>query len=194
MSAAVKVKNSSCAPQQIMARVAGALFLLLVLTAAFTEFFAGGKLSLAADLTAGIIEVSCMVAVTLLLYGVLRSVSVRLAILAALCNFVALTLELLQYLPHGVNIGLGLHGFYWVLIGYLFFKSTYLPGIVGALLAIAGLCWLTFLSPPLAIHLSPYNLAFALLVEGVAMLWLLVMGVNAQQSQVQASARHVDPT
>jgi hypothetical protein len=50
------------------------------------------------------------------------------------------------------------------------------------------LCWLTFLSPPLTSYLSPYNLASALLVEGLAMLWLLVTGVNVQRWEEQASA------
>jgi hypothetical protein len=192
-SAAVMVKRISEALPQLMARMAGLLFLLLVLTAAFTEFFARGKLSSAADLTAGIIEASCMIAVTLLFYGIFRAVNKRLSLLAAFFNFVALTLELLQFLPHGVNIGLGFHGFYWILIGYLIFKSTFLPRILGALMAIAGLCWLTFLSPPLANYLSPYSLASALLVEGLVMLWLLVMGVNAQQWKKQVSARRVGP-
>ena len=87
-----------------------------------------------------------------------------------------------------MNIGLGFHGFYWILIGYLIFRSTFLPRILGALMAIAGLCWLTFLSPPLADYLSPYSLASALLVEGLAMLWLLVMGVNVRRWKEQASA------
>ena len=167
------------ASPRLKARMAGMLFLLLVLMAAFTEFFARGRLSSAADLAAGVIEVSCMIAVTLLFYGIFKPVNARLSLLAAAFNFVALTLELLQFLPHGVNIGLGFHGFYWILIGYLIFRSTFLPRILGLLMAIAGLCWLTFLSPPLANYLSPYNLASALLVEGLAMLWLLVMGLKA---------------
>src|ERR1700689_4088469 len=90
----------------LKARMAGVLFLLLVLTAAFTEFFARGRLSFAATLAAGLTEVSCMIAVTLLLYDIFKSVDRRLSLLAAFFNFVALTLELLQFLPHGVNIGL----------------------------------------------------------------------------------------
>jgi hypothetical protein len=35
---------------------------------------------------------------------------------------------------------------------------------------------------------SPYNLASALLVEALVMLWLLVMGVNVQRWKEQASA------
>jgi hypothetical protein len=100
-----------------------------------------------------------MIAVTLLFYDIFKPVNRRLSLLAASFNFVALTLELLQFLPHGVNIGLGFHGFYWIVICYLIFRSTFLPRILGTLMAIAGLCWLTFLSPPLANYLSPYNLA-----------------------------------
>ncbi|MGA8766347.1 MAG: DUF4386 domain-containing protein [Candidatus Acidiferrales bacterium] len=178
----------SGASTRFRSRMAGVLFLFLVLTSATTEFFAHGRLSSAADLAAGIIEVSCMLAVTLLLYGIFKPVNRRLSLLAAFFNFVAVALELLQFLPHGVNIGLGFHGFYWILMGYLMFRSTFLPRILGALTAIAGLCWLTFLSPPLTSYLSPYNLASALLVEGLAMLWLLVTGVNVQRWEEQASA------
>ena len=129
-----------------------------------------------------------MIAVTLLFYGIFKAVSRRLSLLAASVNFVALTLELFQFLPHGVNIGLGFHGFYWILIGYLIFRSTFLPRILGALTAIAGLCWLTLILPALANYLSSYSLASALLVEGLAMLWLLVMGVNVRRWKDQASA------
>jgi Domain of unknown function (DUF4386) len=188
MSAAGTMKRIAQASPRFKARIAGALFLLLVLTAAFTEFFARGRLSFAADLAAGIIEVSCMIAVTLLFYDIFKPVNRRLSVLAASFNFVALALELLQFLPHGVNIGLEFHGFYWILIGYLILRATFLPRILGALMAIAGLCWLTFLSPPLANYLSPYNLAAALLVEGLVMLWLLVMGVNVQRWKEQAGA------
>ena len=188
MSAAVMMKRIAETSPRLKARMAGVLFLVLVLTSAFTEFFAHGRLSVAADLAAGIIEVSCMIAVTLLLYGIFKPVNRNLSLLAASFNFVAVTLELLQFLPHGVNIGLGFHGFYWILIGYLILRSTFLPRILGALMAIAGLCWLTFLSPPLASSLSPYNLASALLVEGLAMLWLVVTGVNVQRWKEQATA------
>jgi hypothetical protein len=78
-------------------------------------------------------------------------------------------------------------GFYCVLIGYLIFRSTFLLRIIGALMAFAGLGYLTFLSTPLAEYLSPYNLAPAALGEGSLMLWLLVMGVNVQRWKEQDS-------
>jgi Domain of unknown function (DUF4386) len=188
MNAAAMMKRFAKVSPRLKARIASVLFLVLVLTSACTEFFARGRLNFAADLAAGIIEVSCMIAVTLLFYGIFKPVSRHLSLLAASVNFVALTLELLQVLPHGVNIGLGFHGIYWILIACLIFRSTFLPRILGALMAIAGLCWLTFLSPPLASYLSRYILASALTVEGLAMLWLLVMGVNVQRWNEQACA------
>src|SRR5712675_865103 len=188
MIAAVMMKRIAEASPRFKARMAGALFLLLVLTAACTEFFFHGRLSFAADLAAGIIEVSCMIAVTLLFYDIFKPVNRRLSLLAASFNFVTVTLELLRFLPKGMNIGLAFHGFYWILIGYLIFRSTFLPRILGALPATAGLGWLTFLPPQLRNYLSPYNLASVLLVEGLVMLWLLVMGVNVQRWKEQASA------
>ena len=77
----------------------------------------------------------------------------------------------------------------WLLIGYLIFRSTFLPRILGVLSAFAGLCWLTFLSPPLATYLSPYNLASGLLGEAAVCLWLLVMGVNVQRWKEQAGQK-----
>jgi hypothetical protein len=170
------------------ARVAGGLFLLAILAAAFTQFFIRGRLGFAADLTVGFIEVSGVIAVTLLFYGIFKAVNRSLSLLAASFNFLALALELLQLIPRGVFIGIGFHGFYCFLIGYLIFRSTFLPRIFGAFMAFAGLCWLAFLSPTLTNFLSPYNLALGLLGEASVSLWFLAMGVNVQRWREQASA------
>jgi hypothetical protein len=52
-----------------------------------------------------------------------------------------------------------LGGFSCLLIGDLIFRSTFLPRVLGALMAFAGLGWMTYRLPPLAAYLSPYNLA-----------------------------------
>ena len=77
-------------------------------------------------------------------------------------------------------------GLWCVMIGYLIFRSTFMPRILGVMEMFAGLCWLTFLWPPLAHYLSPYNQALAGLAEISLMLWLLVMGVNAERWKEQA--------
>ena len=165
------------ASPRFKARIAGALYLLSVMTAAFTELFVRGRLNLAG----GFIAVIGMIAVTLLLYGIFKPVNRSLSSFAAFLSLVGLTFEALRWQPQGLNIAVVLNGFYCLLIGYLIFRSTFLPRILGALMAIAGFGWLTFLSPPLAHSLSPYNLASGLLGEGSVMLWLVVMGVNVQR-------------
>jgi hypothetical protein len=91
-------------------------------------------------------------------------------------------------LQWGVVHPLVYFGFYCLLIGYLICRSTFLPRSLGALMGVAGLGWLTFLSPSLARYLYPYNLAPGILGEGVLTVWLLVMGVHAQRWWEQAAS------
>ena len=84
--------------------------------------------------------------------------------------------------------GMILFGFYCVLIGYLTFRSTFLPRIVGALFALAGLGWLTFLSPSLGTALSSVTMLTGLIGEGSLGVWLLLKGVDVQRWQETANA------
>ena len=149
------LKRIRKASASFKARIAGVLFLLVILTAAFTEFFVRGRLGFAADLVVGVIEISGMIVVTLLFYDIFRAVNRSLSLLAASFNFLALTLELLQFNPRGAMIGIGFHGLYCFLMVYLLFHSTFLPRILSAPMAFAGLGWLVFLSPTLTHFLSP---------------------------------------
>jgi hypothetical protein len=100
----------------------------------------------------------------------------------------ALAFLFLELYGQGVNLCFVFFGVYCLLIGYLIFKSSSLPRILGVLMAFAGLGWLTFLFPPLADYLSPYNLVLGFLAELALMLWLLVMGVDVQRWKEQARA------
>jgi hypothetical protein len=100
----------------------------------------------------------------------------------------ALALMFLKLNTQTASICLVLFGFYDVLIGYLIFRSFFLPRVLGVLMALAGLGWLTFLYPPLANSLSPYVLVLGFLAELLLMLWLLVKGVNVQRWREQAGA------
>jgi hypothetical protein len=174
-------KASGWQSPRFKARIAGALYLLSLLTAAFTEIFVRGRLNIAG----GLIAVAGMAAMTLLLNDLFRPVNRSLSLLAALFSFVGLTFEALRLQPGGMNIAVVFHGLYCLLIGYLIFRSNFLPRILGALIALAGLCWLTFLSKPLASYLSPYNQVCGILGVVSVMLWLLVMGVNVQRWKEQ---------
>ncbi len=87
-----------------------------------------------------------------------------------------------------VNICFVFFGVYCLLVGYLIFRSNFVPRILGVFMGIAGVGWLTFLSPPLANTLSPAILGIGFIAELALMLWLLVMGVNAQRSNALAPA------
>jgi hypothetical protein len=80
-------------------------------------------------------------------------------------------------------------GFWCVLTGYLIFRSTFLPRVLGVLLAISGAGWATYLYPPLAYRLSvPFIVTASALGEIPLELWLIVMGVNVQRWNEQANA------
>jgi|SRR5579863_985096 len=185
MNAAVMMKRIAEASARLKVRIAGGLYLLSFLTAAFTEFFAHGSLNFAG----GLVAVLGMVVVTLLLYDILKPVNRSLSLLAAFFGLVGLTFEALRSQPRGVNVAIVFAGFYCLLIGYLIFRATFLPRALGALMTLAGLAWLTWVSNPLVKHLSPYNLAAGALAELSVFLWLLVRGLNAQKWNELASAR-----
>jgi uncharacterized protein DUF4386 len=183
MSTAVMMERIPEASPRYKARIAGVLYFCSVLTAVFGEAFLRGRLSAAA----GLIAVSGIAAVTLLFYDIFKPVSRSFALLAASLNLVCLTFEALRWDPQGVNVAMVFHGLYCLVTGYLIFRSTFLPRILGALMAIGGLGWLTLLSPPLAQSLSPYNLAAGFLGEGLPMVWFLVSGVKAQRPEEQGT-------
>src|SRR6266700_2005909 len=104
----------------------------------------------------------------------------------------ALALMFLNLNNQAYSIGVVFEGLFWLLIGYVIFRSTFLPRILGALFALAGLGYLTFLSPPLTASLLPYIEVLGTLAEISLILWLLAMGVNAQRWKEQES-RALEP-
>jgi hypothetical protein len=76
-------------------------------------------------------------------------------------------------------------------LGYLVFRSGFLPRAIGVLLAIDGLAYLVYsfadlLAPGFAAHLVPWIQLPAPIAEGALSLWLLVFGVNAEQWTMRA--------
>jgi hypothetical protein len=90
----------------------------------------------------------------------------------------ALAITFLHLKTQAIQIGLVFDGLFLFLTGYLIIRSTFLPTILGALIALAGLGWLSSLSPPLASHLQPYIQIVGFIAEAALMLWLLIAGVN----------------
>ena len=101
----------------------------------------------------------------------------------------AAALLCLKLYSQAFSIALVLFAVFDLLIGYLIFRSTFLPRILGVLLMLAGVGWLTFVWAPLAAVLSPYVLPLGALAEILLMLWLLVKGVNVSAWHERAAAR-----
>jgi hypothetical protein len=185
MSTVAMTNRITGASPRFEARMAGVLFVLSVMAAAIIEIFVRGRL----NLTGGLIAASGMIGVTLFFYDTLSPVSRSLSWFAASFNLTGLALEALRFQPQGVNIAVVFDGFYCILIGYLVFRSASLPRILGVLMALGGLGWLTFLSSALANYLSPYNLAFGILGEGWVCLWILVGEHSTLEGAAQRSMK-----
>jgi hypothetical protein len=169
-------------------RITGAVYLLYFVTAIFAEFLVGRVPVVYSD-AANLVATAWYVALTLLFYDLLKPASRSLSFLAALFGLggcVVTALSVFHRAPPHIHSPLVFFGPYCLLIGYLVFRSTFLPRILGVLMALAGLGWLVFLSP-VAHHLSSYLEALGILAEGSLMLWLLVMGVNVQRWKAIAS-------
>jgi hypothetical protein len=100
----------------------------------------------------------------------------------------ALALLFLQWNAQAFNVYLVFFGCWLLVIGYLIVRSTFLPRLLGVLVMLAFVSWLTLLAPPIANALYPFYLAFDAPGEIALVLWLLVVGLNEQRWQEQAGA------
>jgi Domain of unknown function (DUF4386) len=104
----------------------------------------------------------------------------------------ALTLLCHTWFNTSYNISMVFWGLHIILIGCLIFRSAFLPRILGALLAIGGLGYLTnsfadFLAPTFGDALGLYIVVPGAVAELLLILWLLVIGVNVSKWEEKAS-------
>jgi hypothetical protein len=166
------------ASPRFKARITGVVYLLYFLTAVSAEVFIGRSRLVAYDAVTLIAD-AFYIAVTLLFYDMFKPVNRSLSWLAAFFSLAGCANEVLKLFhlaPYKIN-SLVFFGPYCLLIGFLIFRSTFLPQILGMLMAFAGLGWLIFLSP-LGNHLSTYLKIVGFVAEASLMLWLVVMSVN----------------
>jgi hypothetical protein len=223
---------SSSTPVQRYARFAGVLLLISFVAGGFGEFYVPSKLIVSADAAATannlaasdllfrlgfasyLVEGLCDVALTLVLYVLLRPVHRNLALLAVFFRLMgtatfavselfyfaaslilggdhylttfshdqidALALLSLNIYGYGGEIFTVFYGTASILLGYLIFRSGYLPRVLGGLLALGGL---GFVIMNFALILAPAFASFVLLLPEVLAslllaLWLLVRGVD----------------
>jgi Domain of unknown function (DUF4386) len=110
----------------------------------------------------------------------------------------ALALMSLRMHARGYTIGGAFFGIYMLLLGYLIFRSGFLTRILGVLMAIGGLSFLTnsfavFLLPTLTAHLPDIGMLGGI-AELALSLWLIVTGVNVLKWEEKANAGQVSRT
>jgi hypothetical protein len=168
-------------------RIAGGVYLLYFLTAVLSELLVRRGFVVYGD-AANLIATAVYVVLTVLFYGMFMPVNRRLSLVAALFSLVGCAVTALNVFHLASSVSpLLFFGPYCLLLGYLIFRSTFLPRILGVLMAFAGLGWLIFLLPALAKHLSLFIMVLGVVAEGLLMLWLLVMGVSVQRWKGQAA-------
>ncbi len=94
----------------------------------------------------------------------------------------ALAALFLDMYQHGFSIAHIFWGLWLFPLGYLVFKSGFLPKVIGLLLIIAGVGYLVdftlfFLFPGITVTVSE----FTFVGEVLLLLWLLIMGVNVEK-------------
>ena len=176
MTTTARMEQTEKVSPSFKARLAGVFYLGTFVTGMLALVFVNGRS------VTNLIATACYIAVTILFYDLFKPVSKNLSSLAAFFSLAGCAIGALSAFdmnPFYIN-SLVFFGVYCILIGYLIHRSTFLPRILGVLMAFGGLGWLTFLSPALVNNLSPYNMLPGIIGEGVLILWLLIKGVNVE--------------
>lgn len=227
---------------QVYARVAGLLYLVVIVLGGFAFGYVPAQLvtsdvaTTASNILAhetlwrlgivgDLIVVTCAIPQLLCEYLLLRPAQRNIALLAVFFNLVSLAVESLAALGHlaaltvlkrGVSLSIadahqlqvwasmaiGVHddivnisfvffGATCITLGYLIFRSGFLPRFLGVLMTIAGLCYLTnSLTGLLAISFGRSNFPWLLLPAGLSeltlCLWLITRGVNVTKWNARA--------
>jgi hypothetical protein len=223
----------------VYARIAGILFLIMMVVSFFSLDYVAANLIVAGDATATannimaseslfrlgivghLVVLFTDVGVSILLYILLKPVSKTLSLVAAVFRLVmtamrginlvnhffallllsgagyltvfepdqlhALVLLFLTAFEDGFLIDLTFFGLHLLFLGYLVFKSGYLPRILGVLVIIGGFGYLidsfaVFLIPNYEVFLRLFMAWGELLLA----LWLLVKGVNVEKWEKRA--------
>ena len=104
-------------------------------------------------------------------------------------------LAMLSVRSHSLGFGIALifFGVECVILGYLIYRSGYMPRPIGVLMQIAGVCYVVnsfalLLSPTLSSRLFPVILIPSFIAELSFALWLVAKGVRAEQWDLEVHA------
>jgi hypothetical protein len=219
----------------ILARTAGFLYLIMIIAGGFAEAFVRQGLTINGDaaatarnilaseqmyrfgIIADLLTLICTIVLSLIFYILFKQVNKNISLLALIFSIIAsavmalnllnqiapllllhdtsyldafsikqlqtLSLFFLKLQSQGYGISLLLFAFYFPIIGYLVYKSNFLPRILGIIYTLAGVGYLInslgmFLHPHLAGLLFPYVLLPAFIGETSMSLWLIFKGVK----------------
>lgn len=105
----------------------------------------------------------------------------------------ALSFAALRMHSIGYDISLVLFGVHSLTLGALIMRATFLPSLIGLLVAAAGALYVansfsSLVYPAFTAVLFPVLMPVAFLAEGALALWLTIMGVNADKWRAEAEA------
>lgn len=230
-----------------LARAAGFLYLITIVSGGFAEVFVREGLTVYGDavataqnilaseqmyrfgFVADLVCILCGTFLSIIFFILFKPVNKNLSLLALLFSIIAtavmavnllnqlapllllhnssyqdtfsiaqlqtLSLFFLNLQSQGYNISLFLFAFYFPIIGYLIYKSNFLPKILGIIYTFAGvgyfinaIAW--FLFPHLASYLFPYVLLPSFIGEVSMSGWLIVKGVKKYTKIEQHKINH----
>ena len=228
------------------ARIAGVLYLFVILLGAAEELLIRSRIVVPGDAVATAANLKsmeslwrfgiaselflgiCTIAMTLILYVLLKPVNRDLAMLATFFSLIAIavetafSLQLLQALfplgnaaylkaftpeqlyamatlsikAHGIGFGIALlfFGPFFLIAGYLIFKSGFFPKTIGILYLIPGVSYMAssfalILAPAFAARYYFVMASPVIIGEGALCLWLLAKGVNEERWKERAAVR-----
>lgn len=128
--------------------------------------------------------IAVLASATLLLLAPLRLLAASTYLAAiGLDQREAAALLALKIHGDGYDVSLIFFGIYCLMLGWLIWRSGSLPRIIGALMGVAGACYLMnsvagLAAPGFARILSPYVMLPTLIGEGALAIWLIVFGAG----------------
>jgi hypothetical protein len=176
---------------RILARMTGSFWAITFL-AGVGALAVGGNTGLYLNAFAGLAYIGAAVYASGLLSPVDRNLAILTGILGSLGSLVGFNEDFLHFLPVARNTQFTFFGAQLLLLGYLIFRSQYIPAWVGILLSIGGLGWLTWglssiLAPDFGRSLFPYILVPGVLGETTLILRLLLRGVDQDRWKERTS-------
>ena len=193
---------------RLLARIAGALYLVNILAGAFAIGYVTAAVGSNAHaheqlfrsgVAAHVVVTVTNVGLALTFYEIFKVVNRRVAILDVFFTLVATAIEAsgivsdlstLRFDPADAayTVSTVFYGFDALAIGYLVYRSNFMPRAIGVLMVIDGLTYFinsfaAILAPGFAAHLVPYIQLPILLGEGSLTLWLLVFGINVARRE-----------